>query len=85
MRQATIIAIIGLTLVAGTAQAGEYVVNTIKDRHGIRTGTIEQRPDGQVVIKDRHGIRQGTIESKDGKLIVKDRWGLPKAKIERTR
>lgn len=58
------------------ACGGDYTVNVVKDRHGIKTGTIEQRPNGEIVIKDRHGIKTGTIESKDGALIVKDRWGI---------
>lgn len=74
---------LALVLLAITSPAfsADYIVNKVKDRHGLPVGTIEQRPDGQIVIKDRHGIKTGTIESKDGKLIVKDRWGLKQKEI----
>jgi hypothetical protein len=52
----------------GSLEAGEtsgadrsYRVQVIRDKHGIRQGTLERRPDGEIVIKDRWGIRQGTI------------------------
>lgn len=38
-----------------------YTVRTIRDKHGIRQGTLEQRPNGELVIKDKWGIRQGTV------------------------
>lgn len=63
------------------SQTQTYKIDTLRDKHGIRRGTVEERPNGEIVIKDNWGVRQGTIDRSRGETIVRNRHGQNDPKV----